>query len=223
MTWNSVPRKWRIYEDGVILDAIEGKDPIKIFEVFFDYGMSANYNLDRAISPLARAIGRKIDFAHFLLRKGANPNGRYIFEKDTFLGAAAIQPALDMLNLLIQFGARLQGSHALRQAAQYRRICNARRLLELGADVNEVFTRPDYDRPYVERETIWGCALHFAIKGGELNVPVQDSPAEMVQFLLDHGARTDILDGDGKTPLQVAQVTRQRDVIQVFRKHSIEH
>ncbi|KAN0098923.1 ankyrin repeat protein [Hyaloscypha variabilis] len=223
VTWNSVPRKWRIYEDGVIIDAIEGKHPIKVFEVFFDYGMSANYNLDRAISPLARVIGRKIDFTRFLLQKGANPNGRYIFEKDTFLGAAARLPTPDMLNLLIQFGARLQGSHALRQAAQFRQICNARRLLELGADVNEVFTRPVYDTPYVEQEAIWGCALHFAIKGGELNVPIQDSPAEMVQFLLDNGARTDILDGDGKTPLQIAQVTRQRDVIQVFRKHSIEH
>ena len=223
VSWNSVPRKWRIYEDGVIISAIEGTDPIKVFEVFFKYGMSANHNLDRAISPLAFAIGQENDFAHFLLQNGANPNGRYIFEKDTFLGAAARRPTPDMLNLLVQFGARLQGSHALRQAAQYRRICNARRLLELGADVNEVFTRPVYDPPNIQQEAIWGYALHFAIKGGELCVPVQDSPAEMVQFLLEHGAGTDFLDEDGKTPLQVARATRKRDVIQVFKEHGIKH
>jgi ankyrin repeat protein len=58
--------------------------------VFFDYGMSVNHDLERAISLLACAIGyNKFEFAKFLLRMGANPNGRYTSERDTFLGAAA--------------------------------------------------------------------------------------------------------------------------------------
>ena len=168
--------------------------------------MSANHNLERAISPLACAInGPKMGFARFLFEKGANPNGRYTFEKDTFLGAAARHSTPDMLNLLIEHGARLQGSHALRQAAEYWRIHNIKRLLELGTDVNEVFTRPVYGTLTPAAEDIWGCALHFAIKGPQLELPVTHSAAETVEFLLQHGASPNIRDGDGKTPFQMAK------------------
>jgi len=37
----------RISEDGIIFAAIGGTNPIKVFEVFFDYGMSADHNLER--------------------------------------------------------------------------------------------------------------------------------------------------------------------------------
>jgi ankyrin repeat protein len=221
INWVEIPQQWSIYEDGVIFAAIEGTNPIKVFEVFFDYGMSADYNLERAISPLACAISSNYEFAKFLLQKGANPNGRYILEEDTFLGCAASSPTPDMLNLLVQHGARLQGSHALREATQYRRINNTKRLLELGTDINEVFTRPVYDPSNPLREVIWGCALHFAIKGGQLNKPITDSPTEMVRFLLEQGAQADTLDGDGKTPLQVAKLAKKRDIIQVFHEYGI--
>jgi hypothetical protein len=48
INWNDVPQQWRIYEDEVILAAIGGTNPIKVFEVFFDYGMSVDYNLELA-------------------------------------------------------------------------------------------------------------------------------------------------------------------------------
>ncbi|KAH8656102.1 ankyrin repeat-containing domain protein [Tricladium varicosporioides] len=159
--------------------------------------MSVDYNLELAISPLACAISSHYESAEFLLRKGANPNGCYIFEKDTFLGRAAANPTSDMLNLLVQYGARLQGSHALRQAAQYRRIGNMKRLLELGVDINEIFTRLG-------------------------SRPTTDSPTEMVRFPLEHGAQTNALEGDGNTPLQVAKQAGRRDIIQVFREFGIQ-
>jgi hypothetical protein len=220
INWGDIPQQWSICEDGVIFAAIEGTNAIKVFEVFFDYGMSADHILDHATSPLACAISSQYEFAKFLLLKGANPNGRYNL-KDTFLGRAASNPTPDMLNLLVQHGARLQGSHALREAAQYRRINNMKRLLELGVDINEVFTRPVYDPSNPLREVVWGCALHFAIKGGPLNKPVTDSPTEMVRFLLEQGAQADTLDGDGKTPLQVAKQARKRDIMQVFQEYEI--
>jgi len=180
-----------------------------------DYGMEVDYDLAQAISPLACAISRRmVDFSRFLLDKGANPNGRYTFAPDTFLGAAARHMNPDLLNLLIEHGALLQGSQALRQAAEYRRICNAQRLLELGVDVDEVFTRPE-DEP-------WGCALHFAINGGQLNIPVTDSPVEMIKFLLQHGAQVDIRDGDGKTPLELAQEAGETELVQLFMQNGLE-
>ena len=221
INWNNIPQQWRIYPDGVIFDAIEGTNPIKVFEVFFDYGMSADHNLERAISPLACAIQySNYEFAEFLLQKGANPNGLYMRGEDTFLSCAACSSTPDMLNLLVQHGARLRGSQALRQAAQCCRVNNAKRLLELGVDINEVFTRYDYSS-IPSRKVNCGCALHFAIKGRQLHKPITDSPTEMVRFLLEQGAQADILDGDGKTPLQVARKARKRDIIQVFQEYGV--
>ncbi|KAH8648737.1 hypothetical protein BGZ60DRAFT_437537 [Tricladium varicosporioides] len=107
ITWDDIPQQWSIGEDGVTFAAIDGTNPVKVFEVFFDYGMSVDHDLGRAISPLACAISSRYELAKFLLQKGANPNGRYISEEDTFLGRAASNPTPDMLNLLFQYGARL--------------------------------------------------------------------------------------------------------------------
>lgn len=69
VNWDEVPQKWEPELDGVAAHAaIEGADPIKLFEVFFDYGMSVKHHLERAISLLACAIGyNKFEFAKFLL------------------------------------------------------------------------------------------------------------------------------------------------------------
>lgn len=223
-SWNDIPRKWRIGEDFVIFNAIEGTDPIAIFQVFFDYGMSPNYNLERMISPLALAIPNRLELAKFLLEKGANPNGHYTFVEETFLCAAARAQKPDMIDLFIKHGARIQGSNALQDAAAYRRICNAERLLELGANINEVFKKTEHapiSEPNVySRDIVLGSALHCAVKGGTLNFPVTDSPADMVRFLLERGARTDIVDGNGKTALQVARRAGMRDVIKVFEEYA---
>ncbi len=45
------------------------------------------------------------------------------------MGAAANTP--DMINVLADHGAHVQGSKALNQAAMYRRVCNVERLLQL--------------------------------------------------------------------------------------------
>lgn len=114
INWNDPPQQWKISEDGIIFAAIEGTNRIKVFEVFFDYGMSADHNLERAISPLACAIQySNYEFAKFLLQKGANPNGLYMRGEDTFLSCAACSSTPDMLNLLVQYCARLRGSQAL--------------------------------------------------------------------------------------------------------------
>ena len=73
-----------------------------------------------------------------------------------------------------------------------------------------------------ESNEVLGSAFHAAINGGSLTEPVTDSPAEMVQFLLKHGAKPGILDRKGKTPLQVARRRKKQDIIALFEKHGMD-
>lgn len=217
---NDIPAKWQVYEDGVVYAAIEGRNPIEVFQVFFDYGMSPDYGLGRAGCILAVAIS-SAHFSKFLLQRGADPNNPNCGSppSKSCLLLAAYNPTPSMINILIEHGATLQGSEALRGAAEARRISNARRLLELGADVNEGFTKIDYNQPNPPNRSLCGYALHFAIKGSMLNFPHGDPPAEMVRFLLASGAHTDVLDDEGKTPLEVAKDVGQKDTVKVLEDH----
>lgn len=223
ITFRDIPKKWRIYEDGVVHEAISGKDPVGIFQVLFDHGMSVDINLERAISPLAEAVARnQPELTKFLLSKGANPEQHYTFDKDTILGAAARLPKPEILTMLLDHGARIEGSQALRQASEYGRIRNAEILLQRGADVNERFTKSDYDASMRSVEVLWGYPLHFAVEGGALNYGVVDSQTDMVRYLLENGARVDLVDGLGETPPQKAQRLGKYDLVEVFKDYKIE-
>jgi len=212
------PKYWSNSEDGPIHAALGGSDPISVLRVFFSAGMSADHDLDRAGNLISIAIFslQSVALTKFLLENGAPPDGQYLYQ--SFIAKAASEPTSELLSLLIKHGASLQG-YPLRSAAEHRRIANAEALLNHGADVNEVFTETDTlaDPP---REIPQGTALHSAITGGWRDLPVTDSAADMVRFLLDHGAKADILNVDGKTAFQLAQ--GQEDVLKVFRDHGIK-
>lgn len=222
----SIPAKWRIYEDGVIHEAISGKDPIGVFKVLLEYGLSPDVNLDRAVSPLAQAVARnQVDLARYLLSKGADPNRHYISDKDTLLGAAARLPKTDMLDLLLRHGAQIEGSQALRQASQYGRISSAERLLEHGADVNEMFTESAYDKEMKVVEVLRGCALHFAVEGGALydDDEVNNSANMFIRFLLRQGARRDCVDGNGETAAMKAKRLGRVDIADLLEEREDEN
>jgi ankyrin repeat protein len=220
LAYDEIPAEWQVYEDGVVHTAIEGTNPIEIFQVFFDYGMSPDYGLGRDGSILVNALSSP-QLGNFLLERGADPNNPNCGSppSKSCLLLAAHNPTPDMINALIEHGANVQGSEALRGAAEARRISNARRLLELGVDVNEVFTKVDYDEPEPPYRSPCGYALHFAVKGSMLNFVNGDSPAEMVRFLLEKGARTNVLDDEGKKPLEIAKEAGQNDIVQVLEDH----
>jgi len=212
------PKHWSRSPDGPIHAALEGAEPIKILQIFFDAGMSADYDLDKAGNLISVAICslESIKLTEFLLESGASPNGQYLYQ--TFIAKAASQPTSELLGLLLRHGATLEG-YPLRSAAEYRRIANAELLLNHGADINEVFTETDTlaDPPC---EVPQGTALHSAITGGWQDLPATNSSADMVRFLLNHGAKADILNVDGKTAFQLAQ--GQDDVLKAFSDHGIK-
>ena len=214
--FDKVPDKWSIYEDDIIKWAIEGNsNPVDIFKVFFEYGMEVDHSLGRDQNTTAYAIVQnKVDLVKFLLSQGAKPDGKvYIHPEDSYLGSAARYPQSDMLKLLLVYGSRLEGSQVLRQAALWGQVHNAKILLDAGVDVNEVFMKYNYSD---DTWKPWGCALHFAIHGLSHDWR-QNFKSDMVRFLLSRGAKLEVVDGEGNTPLQIAEKLNEESIIQILK------
>ncbi|EFY92561.1 hypothetical protein J3459_015274 [Metarhizium acridum] len=219
-TYNDIPDKWHVYEDGVIHEAIGGKDPVGLFRVFFDFGMDPNIGLGVAGSPLAQAVSsNQLALAEYLLFKGADPNGYYM--SNSLLGVAARLPNDEVLRALLGYGARVAGSRALQQAAQYWRTRTAETLLEHGADIDEIFTRSQYDDSMQLIQVPLGCALHFAVEGG-MREGGTASQSDFVRFLLGRGARTDLVNDRRETPVQVAERLGKTSIVDIIESRGLD-
>ncbi|PHH87896.1 hypothetical protein CDD83_8272 [Cordyceps sp. RAO-2017] len=219
VTYRDIPDKWRIYENGVIHEALSGKDPIGLFRVFLDFGIDPNISLDVAGSPLAQAVAtNQLRLTEYLLSKGADPNGYYM--SNTLLGVAARLPDADVLRVLLLNGAQVAGSRALQQAAQYWRIQSAEVLLEHGASLDEVFTKVLYDDNMRPAEFPLGCALHFAIQSGKRD-SCTASQSGFIRYLIGRGAKTDLVDEKEETPLQMAQRLGKAEIVQIIESGKV--
>lgn len=134
---------------------------------------------DPRVSVLYGAAANADHFAlaEILLDSGADPNDR------ESLYHAAELPSHATLRLLLAHGAEISGSGVLKRKLDFDDLEGVKLLLEHGADPNE---------EGVSR----GGALHHAIRRGR--------SAETVALLLEYGAKIDSVDGDGRTPYQVA-------------------
>jgi ankyrin repeat protein len=146
--------------------------------------------LSSGTTPLLRAlVGGNLEIARLLVEKGANPN-IYGMGLSPFLYAAGITSGTyndarggavaatntELLDLMIQHGADVNAQ--VNGAASYSgRIARALTGDPVNTRTNEGMT-----------------ALHAAVRAGN---------ASLVHYLLDHGARTDIADASGRTPLDV--------------------
>jgi ankyrin repeat protein len=137
--------------------------------------------LNTGATPLLRAvIGNDMETIKALLDKGANPN---VFGMGTtpFLLAAGVDPY-----------SRRGG----REATGSRELLDL--MIEHGADVNAQVTgvlsySMRVSRNVSEHEGI--SALHHAVRSQR---------TDMVRYLLGHGARTNLKDWSGRTPLDIA-------------------
>ena len=188
-----LPREWhvtRMTDYAVKLAAAGGA--IDVIQALEEAGLAFDHIVEHSGSPLGIAIiYRKLDLIRFLLARGANPNGSYSFPMISFLNQAALDGSTDIIQLLLDYGAAFQGSKAWQGAAQGGSIKAAELLLKLGVDMNEILRLDLVD---VDRDVI-GTPLHIAIRHYQ---------AAMVEFLLRHGARQDLLDGHGVTAKELA-------------------
>ncbi|KAH8422609.1 ankyrin repeat domain-containing protein [Aspergillus melleus] len=203
-----VPEEWQsavTLPDFVLMRTMKGAKPAA-FQTLLDFGLCVNHPMDKIGSPLTVAIQRQdVEMVRFLLSKGADANDQYWIPNDTVLARAASLPSLEIMTLLLEHGASVQSSQALKGAAESGHVDAATVLLAHGADVNEVFRHNLWDDDDA-RDTI-GTALHVA---------VQHDQEDFVRFLLQRGARADLADGEGITPRQLAQAQGKAEVVKLF-------
>ena len=137
-------------------------------------------NLSTGTTPLFRAVmNSDMDVIRALLAKGANPNV-YGMGATPFLMAAGANP----------YGGRGGGGGTVNTA-----ILDL--MLQHGADVNSQVTGVTSYSMRIARNPSDAegiTALHAAVQSGR---------PEVVKYLLEHGARVDLVDASGRTPLDV--------------------
>lgn len=111
--------------------------------------------------------------------------------------------SVELVDLLLQHVADLQGSGAVVAAAGYGRLDTVSFLLSRGADIHE-FPPPDPERV--------GCddiesPLHAAAAAGELGV---------AEYLIKEGAKTSLRDSQGWTPLARARENRDTEMVKLL-------
>ena len=147
-------------------------------------------------------VARRDDlaWAQLCLDRGADPNANLVDEHKSLLAAVAELASVEMATLLIQHGARVNGSGAIVMAAEEGKLDMVRLLLDHGADINEIGIEHPTDPRF--REDM-GSALHRAVEAGHEDV---------VRFLLEKGADVQLKDVMGRTPLGLAEKKGSKDI-----------
>lgn len=168
--------------NAAIIEALARADP-KIYKIRLFHG----------VRPLYEAVKTgNMEVLTTLIRLGASPHrpvdrGVELHYCDghnqTLLSRAVFHQQPDILKLLLTYDLPIAGSYALHEAAALGHFENMRILIEHGADVNEALPPGSGWTP-----------MHHAAWG---------SRPDSVDFLVEMGARTDILDSKGRRPSEV--------------------
>lgn len=152
------------------------------------------------------ADANNINWVRYCLEHGADPNKNLIEEFRTPLAAAASNGNAEMVQLLLEYGAALNGSGAIVVAAEQGHGHIVELLLENGADIDEIGVEgPPGDRRFEDL----GSALHKAIIKGHEKLAV---------WLIDGGASMDEGDGQGRIPEVLALQYDRRRVLDHIRR-----
>ncbi|KAJ9319527.1 hypothetical protein DTO271D3_296 [Paecilomyces variotii] len=204
---------------NVPVNALKGTDPPAIINVLLDYGLTGNHDLGSDMSLLYKAVEmKKHDVVKLLLDHGADINRQ---KPELVLIRAIRSDDPDMVSLLVKHGAFTEESNAFEYALTNRRIRSVMRLLELGADINDTFAMRRNRNGNLSKVRA-GTPLHRVIMARPKQPEATCSLEEMVRFLLVKGANADIVNGTGKTPLQVARQRKRKEVIKIFKEFGVK-
>jgi ankyrin repeat protein len=153
---------------------------------------------------LAATQGNHVEAARALIAAGADVNAKDAIEDSAYLLAGA-RGYLEILRLTLAAGADLKstnryGGTALTPACHYGHVETVRELLKTKIDVNQV------------NKLGWTGLLEAIIlgDGGRAHT-------EIVRLLLANGAKPDLADRDGVTPLRHAEQRGQREIAALLR------
>ncbi|KAL2827125.1 ankyrin repeat-containing domain protein [Aspergillus cavernicola] len=153
-----------------------------------------------------KAAGNRLDWVKFCLEHGADPNCNLVEEYLSALSCAAYTGSFEMVDLLLQHGARLKGSNAIVEAAIYGNLEMMKHLLSKGADIDEVgIEGPAGDECYGDM----GSPLHQAATEGR---------TEMALFLINAGANIHLKDPMGRTAEDLAMKKNHTEILDALRR-----
>lgn len=156
----------------------------------------------------------EVEFLSYLLSIGADP-GRtldsvryaYIFLPIEFCAFSSTE---SNARLLLRHGAIVDKTNAIQLAAQNGRLEMVRLLLEAGGNVNWIINPTDFSTPYYFGTRTYGTALHYAAAGGFPDV---------VEFLMEKGADSKILDSAGKTAVARARENNHEEIVWLIQSY----
>lgn len=156
-----------------------------------------NQKLHTGATPLSSAVwDSSPDLALFLLSEGADPNLGGFGPPSTLCIAVREQP-LEVIQSLIDRGAKIHRSFALQSTASAGRTDVVGCLLDAGADVNDIGSGNCAGR--------FNCtALHYAVENGHVDVAT---------LLLDRGADVHSKHGSKGTVLEKAKMKKNYEMI----------
>lgn len=189
-----------VYSGSIpVFSALLAKDPSAVKMQF-----------DMRGTPLIIACMAKkpIDFLRFLLEAGADPNQDPDAAAFPLALVAAFYVDIEVINLLLEYGAKIEHSGALSTAAQFNNEAMIRHLLHCGA-------KPETDA--AER-------LPFQ---SPLNVAIRKGNIEALKILLDSGADITLVDAKGLDARATAEemerkrgnnITKILHLLETFKK-----
>lgn len=147
-----------------------------------------------------------IIWARYCLENGADAN-LLIENSISALTATAEKSSIEMADLLLQHGAKMEGSAAIVIAAEKGRLDMVKFLLQKGADINEIGLKDHADDGVTQEG---GSALHKA---------VTEEFEDVIIFLLDNGADVNLLDMKGRTPMMRAKENENDYIINLLERY----
>jgi ankyrin repeat protein len=142
------------------------------------------------------AVGaNKTPLVRWLLEHGADPNANLRGETHTPLELSAVVKAdLEIMNMLLEHGAKFQGRSVMLLAAAAGRIDMLDKLVSAGASVDALPDNEDVYDNARDRDD-WGTPLHGAASNNQV---------ETVKWLLNKGASKTVKNHVRLTPKEVA-------------------
>jgi ankyrin repeat protein len=152
------------------------------------------------------AFSGKMDWVRFCLKHGADPNRNVISDGLRPLACAAGTGDMEMVDLMLEYGARLEGSYALVEAALFGHMEIVKHLLAMGADIDEVgIEGPPGDEGY----QYMGSPLHHAATHGL---------TEIALFLINARANVRLMDPMGRTAEDLALKNNHTEILDALRR-----